>query len=288
MGLAGAISVGGAAAALLIGVVLGALLALVNYVRNRGKDPPQISRQRSGLLINGLAEGTSLHTDLPFHGVRVLELSTVVAGPMAARVMADLGAEVIKIEDVKGDPFRNVFCEYEWPRAYGSAFEVCNLGKASIKLNLKTATGKAKILELLAEADVFITNVRVDALARLNLDYDTLKESHPHLTYASLTAYGRDGPDAGFPGYDVGAFWASTGMSALVQEPNMYVLYPAGFGDLTTGSALVGGIAAALTRRLETGTGSLVDASLLRAGYYCNSTTREFVWGGGGLWRGSC
>ena len=165
---------------------------------------------------------------------------------------------------------------------YGSAFEVCNLGKASVKLNLKTAEGKAKIMQLLAEADVFITNVRVDALVRLGLDYESIRDKVPHLTYAALTAYGRDGPDCGLPGYDgetqhhttarahtrnsstlhthaVGAFWASTGMSALVQEPNMYVLYPAGFGDLTTGGAMVGGIAASLSRRLTTGKGSVSD-----------------------------
>jgi crotonobetainyl-CoA:carnitine CoA-transferase CaiB-like acyl-CoA transferase len=163
--------------------------------------------------------------------------------------------------------------EYEPGRTMGTTFEMCNLGKSSVVLDCKKASGRKEFLKLLKGADVLITNVRCDALKRLKLDYESVRLEMPHLVYCSLTAYGSEGPDANAPGYDVGAFWAATGMAASIQPQPLHGVYPAAFGDTTTGSALVGGAACALRRRCLTGQGCLVDASLLGAGLFCLSAT---------------
>ena len=203
--------------------------ATLNFLFNT---PPGSTRSESGL---GIDPNIPVLGGLPFHGVRVIDLSTVLAGPVAARAMADLGAEVIKVEEAAGgDPFRKTFCEYEPGRAFGSAFEMANLGKASVALDLKSAGGQAALRRLLGDADVLVTNVRPAALARLGLDAAALTAAFPQLVVCCLSAYGAAGPDAGAPGYDVGAFWAASGMAAAVQPPSLHGVYPAGFGDITT------------------------------------------------------
>eukprot|EP01062_Namystynia_karyoxenos_P048868 TRINITY_DN37343_c0_g1_i1.p1 TRINITY_DN37343_c0_g1~~TRINITY_DN37343_c0_g1_i1.p1 ORF type:complete len:861 (+),score=186.66 TRINITY_DN37343_c0_g1_i1:190-2583(+) len=204
-------------------------------------------------------------------GVRVLELATVVAAPSATRVMAELGAEVIKVEDPRGDSWRYMMRQYEKgrERGHGSLFEAANLGKSSVVLNLKDPHGAARLRDLIAGADVFVTNLRMPCLQRLGLSYEQLRPDYPGLVYAHLTAWGRSGPDVGMPGYDLGAFWAVTGMAAAITSPGQYSWYPTGFGDTTTGMTLVGGVAAALAARTVTGRGMLVDACLLRTGAYC-------------------
>jgi len=136
-------------------------------------------------------------------------------------------------------------------------------------VDLKSAVGREELLALLAGADVLVTNMRVGALERLGLGYEAIAAACPHLVYCRLTAYGASGPDREEPGYDVGAFWAATGMAASVQPEGLHGVYPAGFGDITTASTLVGGVGAVLKRRLATGKGGLVDSSLLRAGLFC-------------------
>jgi crotonobetainyl-CoA:carnitine CoA-transferase CaiB-like acyl-CoA transferase len=204
-------------------------------------------------------------------GVRVVELTAWVAGPAAAGVMADWGADVVKVEPPAGDPQRAIFGAIG-VRDQGSVppFELDNRGKRSVVLDLRADAGREAMERLLAGADVFVTNLRVAALARLGLDPTAVRERHPTLIYGIITGYGLDGPDAHRPGYDVGAFWArSTLAASVVPRGQLPPPIRGGLGDHVTGMTLVGGICGALFDRERTGRGHLVSTSLLRAGLYC-------------------
>lgn len=205
-------------------------------------------------------------------GVRVVELAAWVAGPAAGGILADWGADVIKIEPARGDPQRNVF------GAIGVAdqtanppFEIDNRGKRSVVLDLQTDAGRADLDRIIATADVFMTNTRVAALTRLDLHPEAVRARFPSVVYGIITGYGIDGPDAHRPGYDVGAFWARSGLGAAFVPKGTLPPAPApGFGDHVTGLALAAGIAGALFERERTGRGHLVATSLLRCGVYGN------------------
>lgn len=201
----------------------------------------------------------------PLAGVRVVELGVVIAGPAAAAVLADWGAEVVKLEPPEGDPQRG-----NWNTSY---FEMDNRGKRSVALDLKTPDGARLARELIGRADVFVTNLRPDALRRLGLHADTLLEQFPRLVYASVTGYGEQGDAAGKAGYDIGAFWSRSGMAlALAPRDGDPPVQRPGTGDHTTALGLAGGIAAALVGRDRTGAGRLVQVSLLRSGAYVLSS----------------
>jgi crotonobetainyl-CoA:carnitine CoA-transferase CaiB-like acyl-CoA transferase len=212
-----------------------------------------------------------------FHGIRVVELATVVAAPSAARTLAEHGAEVIKIEEPKGDMWRKFFLEYEDERGtepgFSSCFESVNLSKYSVAIDLKSPAGVAKLKKILSEADVFITNVRPSGLKRLGLDFPSLRTEFPSLIVAQLTAWGLDGPGSNLAGYDIGAFWTATGMSALLHSEGHYSVYPIAAGDCITGAGLLAGINMALCHRAKTGEGQHVTNSLLHTGLYCVSHT---------------
>jgi crotonobetainyl-CoA:carnitine CoA-transferase CaiB-like acyl-CoA transferase len=204
-------------------------------------------------------------------GVRVIEMGLWVAGPAAAGILADWGADVVKIEPPSGDPMRAFF-----QLATGSKvdrnppFDLDNRGKRSIVLDVRTAEGRDAADRLLARADVFITNFRPDALARLGLDPETLTKRFPRVVYASITGYGRSGPERDRPGYDVGAFWARSGVAAtLAPEGVAPPMIRGGFGDHVTAITTVAGIVTALYERERSGRGRVVETSLLRTGAYC-------------------
>jgi crotonobetainyl-CoA:carnitine CoA-transferase CaiB-like acyl-CoA transferase len=204
-------------------------------------------------------------------GVRVIEMGLWVAGPAAAGVLADWGAEVIKIEAPSGDPMRAFF-----RLATGSKvdrnppFDLDNRGKQSVVLDVRVPEGREAAYRLLESADVFVTNLRPDALARLGFDAETLVARFPRLVYASVTGYGRNGPDRDRPGYDVGAFWARSGIAhTLAPEGVAPPHIRGGFGDHVTAIATVAGILAALFERERSGRGRIVETSLLRTGAYC-------------------
>jgi crotonobetainyl-CoA:carnitine CoA-transferase CaiB-like acyl-CoA transferase len=203
--------------------------------------------------------------------LRVVELGVWVAGPSAGGILADWGADVIKVESPDGDPMRRVFnliAGHGQPES--PPFDLDNRGKRSIVLDLATEEGRADMQRLIASADVFVTNLRPDAVERLGLDPERLLAEHPRLVYASVTGYGLQGPDAGRAGYDVGGFWARTGVAATLTAPG--TAPPAirgGFGDHVTGITALAGILGALLERERTGRGQLVEASLLRTGIYC-------------------
>jgi len=216
--------------------------------------------------------------DMPLAGVRVLELSTFVCGPTAARLLSDMGAEVIKVESLTGDSWRRSginFLPYRFEERENPIFDLYNSGKKHVALNLKSADGMEIFQKLLGQADVLVTNIRSTSLKKLGLSYEDLKETYPRLIYASVLGYGEKGPDAGKPAFDTTAFWARSGfirdMSAM-KEDYEPVLAPIGVGDTATAYLLVAEINAALYRRERTGKGDNVSSGLYQNAIFCMGT----------------
>ena len=204
-------------------------------------------------------------------GYRVVELGAWVAGPGAGGVLADWGADVIKVETPAGDPMRQLFKVLSGHlQPESPPFDLDNRGKRSLVLDLRDDDGRAALDALLGTADVFLTNLRPDALERMRLAPEPTLAAHPRLVYASVSGYGLEGPDRDRPGYDLGAFGARTGIAhlhgAAFDEP---VAIRSGMGDHVTALTAVTGILAALLERERSGKGQLVATSLLRAGIYC-------------------
>lgn len=205
----------------------------------------------------------------PVDGIKVIELGVWVAGPAAGGILADWGADVVKIEPPQGDPARTFSTMFGTDTGINPAFEMDNRSKRSIVLDLGTDDGRAAALQLIAEADVFLTNVRPAALQRLGLDYEALSADNPRLIYGLLTGYGITGPDADKAAYDVAAYWARSGIAALLSRPGEPPPFQrSGMGDHLAGMNLAAGICAALYAREQTGEGQLVSTSLYRTGTY--------------------
>jgi len=201
----------------------------------------------------------------PLSGYRVVELSSYIAAASCSRILAEWGADVIKVESTSGDAFRYFGPTMSTPAndEENPFWDVLNSNKRGVALNLKAPEGKKIFYELLEKADVFLTNIRPEALVKLKLDYENLKNKYPRLIYALLTGFGEKGPDAALPGFDVVAFWARSGFLVDLVKPDEYPLYsPAGFGDMTVGGTLFGGICAALLNRQKTGRGDKVSIAL--------------------------
>lgn len=214
----------------------------------------------------------------PLAGIRVVELSTFVAAPVCARLLADLGADVIKVERPEGDAWRVTGISY-MPLRYSDAenpvFDIYNSGKRHLSLNLKSEEGMAAFHRLLSTADVFITNTRPAALKRLKLSYEDLKILYPRLVYGMVLGYGENGPDAEAPAFDTSAFWARSGFlrdQSLRQENYAPVQAPFSMGDTVTGYLLMGEICAALFRRERTGQGDLVRSGLFHNSIFTMGT----------------
>jgi crotonobetainyl-CoA:carnitine CoA-transferase CaiB-like acyl-CoA transferase len=209
----------------------------------------------------------------PLDGVAVVELCQWVAGPAAAGIMADWGADVVKVEAPAGDPQRRIFAAVGIERDLPNpAFAQDNRGKRSIVLDLATPDGRERLEQLLARADVFVTNLRPDALDRLGLDPAAVSERHPTLVVAALSGYGSDGPARNVPGYDVGAFLARSGLARTNSpkgEPPLFLR--SGVGDHVTGMAMAMATMAALYERTRTGRGRVVETSLFTTGMYAVS-----------------
>jgi crotonobetainyl-CoA:carnitine CoA-transferase CaiB-like acyl-CoA transferase len=205
----------------------------------------------------------------PFDGLRVVELGVWVAGPGAAGILADWGADVIKIESPAGDPARQFIQMLGGDLDINPVFELDNRGKRSVVLELGSPEGLEAALALLASADVFVTNIRASALGRLGLGPDAMLDRFDRLVYAIISGYGLEGPDADKAAYDIAAFWARSGMASSLRTPGGPLPFQrGGMGDHTvamTGAAMIG---AALFSRQRTGTGQLVSTSLLRQGAY--------------------
>ncbi|HEV7886663.1 MAG TPA: CoA transferase, partial [Acidimicrobiales bacterium] len=179
---------------------------------------------------------------LPLEGVKVLEAGRFAAGPACATVLADWGAEVVKIEPPTGDPARGPgSANGKNPR-----FDLHNRSRRSVALDLTDPDNAETARKLLQWADVFVTNMRPAALARLGLDWDTAHAANPALVYAQLNGYGVESEARDWPSYDHGAFWSFSGAADSYRGEDGTPPQPAGgLGDRTAGTALAGAIAAA-------------------------------------------
>ncbi|WP_293516726.1 CaiB/BaiF CoA-transferase family protein [Phenylobacterium sp.] len=201
-------------------------------------------------------------------GLKVVELATWIAAPGCAAVMADWGADVIKVESLGGDATRTFFPESaETPG--NPIFTMENRGKRGVALDIASPEGREALLAILKDADVFITNLRPGALKRARLDYDALRAAFPRLIYASVSGVGLEGPDVDLPAFDITVFWTKSGVgrSHIPPDQEPFACRP-GFGDHTTALATLSSVLAALHERHATGRGRLVECSLLRTAAY--------------------
>lgn len=200
-----------------------------------------------------------------FQGLRVIEIGSWLAVPNATAMLADLGAEVIKIENPDGDPVRRFPHTAQGNDVSSPAFAMLNRHKRSVVFDLNLAEDRARLGDLLSTADILVTNLRPSQLSRLDLDHGMLNERYPKLILANLTGLGLRGPDAERAGFDVGAFWARSGfMAQVTQDGGEPAALTGGYGDLITSLSLYAGIMTALFNRTQTGRGGLVETSLLR------------------------
>lgn len=201
----------------------------------------------------------------PLQGLKVVELARVLAGPWAGQTLADLGAEVIKVESPDGDETRGwgpPFLDHNGERS-AAYYHSCNRGKSSVTADFRTEEGRALVLDLVRDADVLLENFKVGGLAKYGLDYDSLRKINPALVYCSITGFGQDGPYAHRAGYD----YIIQGMSGLMSFTGDPEGQPMKAGvaitDLFTGLYAVIGVQAALAQRNVTGRGQHVDLALL-------------------------
>lgn len=219
----------------------------------------------------------------PAEGLRVVELGAWIAAPAAGAILADWGADVVKIEGANGDPLRFFLAAVGLEPNSNPLFQLDNRGKRSVALDLKTQRGKELANELIEGADVFLTNFRVPVLRQFGLDYETLAERNPRLVYSLVTGYGLKGADKDRASFDLGAFWSRSGIAASLTRYGQDPPYQRpGMGDHTTGLATLAGIMGALFDRERTGRGQLVSTSLLRTGLYFVGSDLNFALRSGG------
>jgi crotonobetainyl-CoA:carnitine CoA-transferase CaiB-like acyl-CoA transferase len=208
-----------------------------------------------------------------FAGLKVLDVGTWIAGPVAGTILADFGADVIKVEiPGAGDPFRALANGPLSPRAEMNYMWECDgRNKRSIALNLASAEGREILMRLVRQCDVFITNQPFPTRRKLRLNYEDLAPENERMVYASLTAYGETGPDAEQEGFDHTAWWARSGLMDRVRSPGALPGNSVpGMGDHPTAVALYAAIVTALMRRERTGRGGKVHTSLLANGVWAN------------------
>ncbi len=221
----------------------------------------------------------------PLKGIKVVELARILAGPWTGQTLADLGADVIKVESPQGDdtrgwgpPFVKDEAGADRDAAY---FHACNRGKRSIAVDFRTQEGQDLVRRLVADADILVENFKVGGLAKYGLDYDSLSKVNPKLIYCSITGFGQDGPYAHRAGYDF-MIQGMGGIMDLTGDPEGDPQkIGVAFADIFTGLYGVIGILAALRRRDETGEGEWVDMALLDAqvGVLANQALNYFVSG---------
>ena len=211
----------------------------------------------------------------PFEGIKVVDLTSYLAAHTTGRVLAEWGADVVKVESFGGDPARRQAGVFNMPMSDDEnlAFDFANFGKKFMTLNLKSDTGLEVMLKLLAEADVFLTSNRTKSLVKMGLDYDTLHEKFPKLVYAQVTGYGDKGPEKDAAGFDVTCYMARGGVFGTTVNRGDAPLIPTnGLGDFSVSIFMAAGIAAALYNRTRTGEGDRVSVPLQHAGLYTLST----------------
>ena len=202
-------------------------------------------------------------------GLKVVEFATYIAAPGAGGILADWGAEVVKIEAPGGDPIRQFFASIGHASDSNPVFELDNRGKKGVVLDISKSDGRDALIRLVREADIFLTNMRPASLQRAKLDWETLRLENPRLIYCSVTGYGLEGLEADRPGFDIASFWSRGGVCGLT-TPKGVEPFPirTGMGDHVTSLSTVSAILAAVVERGRTGIGRLVETCLLRTGVY--------------------
>ena len=220
----------------------------------------------------------------PLTGLKVIELARILAGPWAGQTLADLGAEVIKVESPEGDDTRSwgpPFVENPDGSRDAGYFHATNRGKKSVVLDFRTPEGQAEVRRMAAGADVLIENFKVGGLAKYGLDYASLSAINPRLVYCSITGFGQDGPYASRAGYDF-IIQGMSGIMDLTGEPDgTPQKVGVAFADIMTGLYSVIAIQAALAQREKTGRGQQIDMALLdtMVGVLANQAMNFFVSG---------
>ena len=211
----------------------------------------------------------------PLEGIKVVDLTTFLAAPTCARVLGEWGADVIKVESGKGDPGRTQGAVFGMPYTDDEnlGFDMSNMNKRFMTINLKNPKGMEVMDKLLADADVFLTNIRSKSLKKLGLDYDTLKEKYPQIVWAQCLGYGEKGPEKDTAGFDVTCYMARGGVFGTTVNKGGAPMIPTnGFGDFQVSLCLASGICAALFNRNRTGHGDKITVSLQHAATFFLST----------------
>ncbi|MCC7363007.1 MAG: CoA transferase [Dehalococcoidia bacterium] len=208
----------------------------------------------------------------PLDGIKVLEVANWLAGPSCAALLADLGADVVKVEPPQGDAYRHLLMlaagyQYDFEACYG--FELDNRGKRSVTLDLDRPDAQDVLLRLAGWADIVITNLVPERRAKYGFSVDAVHAANPRAIYASVTGYGSTGDDQDRPGWDITSFWARSGIMSVIGEPDAPPpTCRGGQGDHTTGLNLLAAILVALRVRDQTGEGQFVDVTLQRTGLW--------------------
>jgi formyl-CoA transferase len=210
-----------------------------------------------------------------FSGLKVVDLASFIAGPGAAVILSDFGADVIKVEPPSGDLWRIGYKIPPQPRAKDNyPWHLNNRNKRGLALDLKSPSAAEVLQRLVKWADVLIVNTPHPARKRLNLAYEDVVQWNSRLIYADVTGYGEKGPDADLPGFDITAYWARSGLLSLMRDAGAPPTLPvAGSGDHATASNLYGAIVTGLYRRERTGKGSYVTTSLLASGAWAGGVS---------------
>jgi formyl-CoA transferase len=209
-------------------------------------------------------------SDSIFSGLKVVDLASFIAGPAASVILADFGADVIKVEPPVGDLWRQVQHIAPHPEAADPyPWHLTNRNKRGVTLDLKSPDARPVLERLVKWADVFVVNTPHPARKRLKLEYDDIAHLNPRLVYADVTGFGEKGPDAGLPGFDITAYWARSGLLSMTRDAGAPPTWPvAGSGDHATAVGLYSAIVTALYRRERTGKGGSVTTSLLAQGVW--------------------
>ena len=204
---------------------------------------------------------------LPLEHLKVVDAASYLAAPGAATVLADFGADVVKIEPLQGDGYRLLVGPYPVPYHW----QLTSRNKKSIALDLRNDRGLRILHELVADTDVLLTNFRPDQQRDFKMTWDQMSERNDRLIMAEVTGYGTEGPDRNMRAFDATAWWARSGMMDLIREPDRIPQQGAGgFGDHATCMSLFGGIMMALYQRERTGKGTFVQTSLVANGVWSN------------------
>jgi formyl-CoA transferase len=218
-----------------------------------------------------------------FSGLKVVDMASFIAGPGAAVILSDFGADVVKVEPPNGDTWRIGYKIPPEPAADDNyPWHLNNRNKRGLALDLKSPEAKEVMRRLIEWADVLIVNTPHPARKKLGLEYDDVKDWNPRLIYADVTGFGEAGPDAHLPGFDITAYWARSGLLSLTRDAGVPPTLPvSGSGDHATAVGLFSAIVTGLYRRERTGQGSYVSTSLLAAGIWACAVPVQAALAGG-------